>query len=76
MVDMQLYGGCPLYRDYVEQEEKQTEKELSHEPGPLSALGQIRFLGITKPDSSPNKNLDLIHAFFLDEKACSCIQCD
>lgn len=36
MVDMQLCGGCPLYRDYIEQEQKKTEKKLRQEPGTLS----------------------------------------
>lgn len=36
MADMQLCGGSPLYRDYIEQEQKKTEKKLRHEPGTLS----------------------------------------
>lgn len=36
MVDMQLYGGSPSYRDYTELEQNKTEKKLRHEPRTLS----------------------------------------
>ena len=54
MVDLQLYGGSLLYRDYTEQEQKKTEKELRNKLETMRELSQIRFLSWTKLNSSPD----------------------
>lgn len=66
MVDMQLYGDSLLYRDYTEQEQKKTEKELRHKLETMRELSQIRFLSWTKLNSSPDYNLDIVYALSLE----------
>lgn len=66
MVDMQLYRGSLLYRDYTEQEQKKTEKELRHKLETMRELSQIRFLSWTKLNSSPDYNLDIVYALSLE----------